>query len=550
MVFRRKIISFLFVSLSLISFFESKAQTARPNVLLFVADDMRWNYISHIDTNFILNTPAINSIAEQGADIKFYTTNSVCLPSRASIMSGLYGHNNGSMNNGQLMTHSEVRLPQLMYDNGYYVALIGKWMIEHKQPKPDFDYWLWTPNQSTYYNDTAFYFDSAVAVTEHMTDFITDSALALLSRIDTPFFLIVDHNAPHSPFIPQNQYANMYDSTTFPLPANFIEYTQNYPSYLYQFDSPMLPGGYENMLKNYIPMIKGIDEGLQKVLDELDSIEQKDNTMIIFISDNSYLIGDHRLQGKSYPYEDCMRAPLFIRYPAWFTPGTVIDSSYSLNIDLMPTILEAAGITDTAIIDGVSVHKVMTENFRRKEFLYEQFPQDTVYPSERTIEDDYFVYSRYFCTDTTEELFDRKNDPLQLNNLVHHFAYLDTLIIYRNRLDSLRMVYHDTASIDICDCSLLNPVYVNDTVTTGINGNEFSFSILPNPASNQLTVSSNQSAVFSISIYDLLGREMFHSTNNLHSEIINLKSFPSGIYFCVLKTSDGKMSEQKLVIEK
>ena len=419
-----------------------------------------------------IHTPNINRIGDEGAKIKYYSTNSLCVPGRASLLTGKYGHKTDALNNDNYPLQTLVTLPKILHAQGYYTALCGKWMLGNSSPKPEFDYWLWTPNSTSYYNDSAKYFDSVINVSGHMTDFLTDSALKLISRIDTPFFLMLDYNAPHNPSVPQLIFDSLYENSIFSLPQNWPAYNVNYPSFLYSQNSGVIfsEQAFQNTIKDYYELFHGVENATGKILDSLQSNGLLENTMVIFTTDNGFLFGEHHLRGKALPYEECMRLPLFIRFPLWYQPGTLIDSSLSLNIDIAPTILEAAGIIDTFNMDGTSIHSILTNQFKRKEFLYEQNAgiADSA-ASVRTFRDNYFQYNQYFCSDTTEELFDLVVDPFQINNLVYHYQYQDTLNNYRFKLDSLRLALDDTVEVSDMNCYLLNPSYTNIPVLYSVS---------------------------------------------------------------------------------
>lgn len=423
---------------------------------------MNWKMPDIYNNDTFIHTPNIDRIGEEGAELKYYSTNSLCVPGRTALLTGKYGHESGTLNNANYPSQTIPTIPKILHANGYYTAMCGKWMLGNPFPKPEFNYWLWAPNASTYYNDTARYFYDTISVTEHMTDFITDSALQLISRIDTPFFMYVSYNAPHAPYVPQVQFDTLYNSNTFETLPNWNPYIENYPSFLYcQGSNPFstIPE-YNHEKRDYYEMIHGVEIGTGKILDSLQANGLLENTMVIFTSDNGFLLGEHRLRGKSLPYDECMRLPLFIRYPNWFQPGTLVDSSISLNIDIAPTILDAVGIPDTFNMDGTSIHSIFTNQFKRKEFLYEQTPEAGDSSSAvRTFRDNYFQYNRYYCTDTTEELFDMLTDPYQKKNLVHHYLYQDTLNLYRLKLDSIRVALNDTGAINSTYCYLLNPAF-------------------------------------------------------------------------------------------
>lgn len=464
---------FLIVLLCSFNFQNLIAQSgnSRPNILLIITDDMSYKMLDIYNQDTFIHTPGIDRIGNEGVIVKYYSTNALCVPGRSSLLTGKYGHNTGVMNNSSFPDQNLATIPKILNDQGYYTAMIGKWMLGDFQHKPEFDYWLWTPNATTYFNDTIVYFDTSFIVQQHLTDFITDSAIQLLSRIDTPFFMMLSYNAPHYPYYPQLQFDHKYDSSFFSYPLNWLPFTKNYPSFLYDSSNTINgPQSFQNSIKNYYELMYGVEVSVGKILDSLEFYGMLDSTMVIFTTDNGFLFGEHRLRGKSFPYEECMRLPLYIRYPEWFPSGSVIDSSISLNIDIAPTILEAVGIADTFNMDGISIHSVLTNQFKRTKFLYEQRPEnsDSISSTVRTYRDNYFQYNRYYCSDTTEELFNIILDPFQKINLVHHYLYQDTLNIYRIKLDSIRINSNDTMLVSSNNCYLDNPVFTFELPTCSL----------------------------------------------------------------------------------
>ncbi len=459
----------------------SQTTTSRPNILLIMVDDLKWNTISIMDSTYPLQTPNIDRIGNEGANIKYYSTNSICIPGRTSLLTGRYGHKTGVMNNSSYLSNANITLPRVLHDSGYYTALIGKWMINFANPSPDFDYWFWSPTSSSYFNVTCQYGNSPLSTTGHLTDVLTDSAVQLISRIDTPFFLMLDHVAPHSPWISQTQFDGMFNGVNFNHPPNYERYTHNYPSYLYSDSGTVLQSNdqYQSSMRRYSEMVAGIDQSTGQLLDALTVRGLLDNTMIIFTTDNGFLIGEHKIGGKYKPYEDCIKMPLLIRYPPWFQPGTVMNNNFALNIDIAPTILDAAGNHDSSFaIDGLSVRDFNNGTKTRKKFLYEQAPPDSTVPVLRSFRDEHFQYTRYYCSDTTEELFDMQTNPYQLVNLVHDALYQNTLYQYRIKLDSIMLATADTGTFPLLPCYLKSDsvTFYTDSISATIcNGQQFNF---------------------------------------------------------------------------
>ncbi len=537
---------------------KTNGQTSRPNFLIICTDDMSKSSVSIYDTASLLPTPNINRIGEEGLNVtKYYSTNSLCIPGRASLLTGKYGHETGAVNNFTTLNTSIPTFPKILHDNGYYTALCGKWMVGSSSPKPEFDYWLWTPKKTNYFDDTCRYFDSAFVAYGHITDMLTDSVLSLISRVDTPFMIMLNHNAPHAPYISQTQFDGMFSSVNFPLPPNFPAYYKNYPSPVYDDSAFFInnAAGFETITKKYFEMVAGIDQSTGKILDSLDELGLLENTMVIFTTDNGFMIGPHHLKGKEYPYEEAIGLPLLIRYPAWFTPGSLIDSSFVINTDVTPTILEAAGISDSVyLMDGKSIHRIFNHDFNRDQFLYEVVPPtNNSIPQVRAVRTNSYQYNRYYCADTTEELFDMTSDPYQITNLVHDCNYQVILAQFRIKLDSFRIAENDTLPIsDSCNCQLMNPVYTCCIPYTQSDSAVICYNDAYNFHSLVLTATGNYSftvfdstgcdSVFHIHLSELPPKNHFFAATICSNENVNFYGTvynTTGIYTHVLTASNG-----------
>ncbi|MEI7802465.1 MAG: sulfatase-like hydrolase/transferase, partial [Bacteroidota bacterium] len=507
----------------------AQSTTPRPNILLLLTDDMKWNSATIMDSSYLLPTPNIDRIGHEGANINYYSTNSICVPGRTSLLTGLYGHRTGVMNNSSALSNDKIILPQVLHNSGYYVALIGKWMVNFANPSPDFDYWIWTPGSSSYVDIDCKFWDSSFVATGHLTDMVTDSALQLISRIDTPFFLMMSYNAPHAPWIGQPQFDGMFDATYFPQPPNPLPYTKDYPSYLYADSGKIVKTDemYQACMRNYSELMAGVNESSGKLLDALTARNLLNNTMVIFTTDNGFMIGEHKIVDKYKPYDDCMRMPLLIRYPPWFPSGTLMNENFALNIDIAPTIFDAVGIPDTFNMDGISIRKFFNSTESRSEFLYEQAPPDSANPVCRSVRDHYFQYTRYFCLDTTEELFDMVNDHLQTVNLVRDSAFKNILYQYRFKLDSIRLATDDTIVPPLFPCYLkTDPVD-----SSGVDLNLFS--VFPNPSGQYFFLQCNRKEIFQAQLFNYIGQQTESFSidfSGLSIQQIQLKNEAAGIY--------------------
>jgi hypothetical protein len=171
------------------------------------------------------------------------------------------------------------------------------------------------------------------------------------------------------------------------------------------------------------------------------------------------MLGNHWLNEKTMAYEPSMRVPLLVRYPKWFQPATTIKDQFALNLDIAPTMYEAAGITYDEPLDGVSLKRIYDGTFSRKEFYYLMLHNPIgEAPTKRCFRDEKFKYIKYSCnSDTVEELFDMVNDSLELVNLVNNHQYKFILHQYQHKLDSIKHAWQDTVTAALKDCYIENP---------------------------------------------------------------------------------------------
>lgn len=546
---QQKKTSVFYFSISLVLFlFQtslSHSQTPRPNILVILVDDMKWNSISLLNQENFLQTPNIDRIGLEGASFNYYGTNSICLPGRTALLTGKYGHITGGLNNTVYPSDTLDLLPKILFNNGYYTALCGKWDVTYPHVKPYFNYWLCSSEISSYYNDTVQYFNSEIPVPYHMTDFLTDTAATLISRIDTPFFLLMSHNAAHWQFVPQPQYEGVFDLDVFPHPGNFQFYTNNYPSFIYSNTADIVSNhwAYEYYLRNYYEMFAGVEASTGRLLDSLESRGILDNTMVIFTSDNSNFFANHFLINKRRPYEEDMRLPLLIRYPPMFPASTQMNNNFALNIDLAETVLEAAGVTDTFNMQGFSLTSLINGTNSRDAFLYELTPNPVLNePKIRTYRDTKFQYNRYYCNDTTEELFDMVLDPFQNINLVNDTAHFSVLHQYRIKLDSIRIAMFDTAVLTSCDCYLKDPLFTKDvlaTIDTTVTG---VFDLYPNPAENTLYLNSRIAEHATVTLYNVLGQKLNSTIVDFAlspNQKMNVDGLAAGVYYFNIQYTEG-----------
>jgi arylsulfatase A-like enzyme len=549
----------------IISGFSAHAQQSgsRPNIVLIIGDDMRYDTYGPTGAPAWFSSPSINRVAEEGANfVNYFCVYSLCIPSRSSIMTGLYPHNNGAYDNTAQYNSSLPTIATILDDAGYHTAMVGKFHVFYT-PQPGWDYWFSKYGETDYSDPKFNYNGQSKTIPGHTATIINDSATAVLSTIDTPFLVNIGHMIAHKTIVPEPQYEGMYAQESMPMPSNFYKYQKDYPSFLYDRGFYLFEEQLEEDYEEYFEGLMSIEENLQDVFSILEARGILENTMIIFTSDNGSLYGEHLLAGKGVPYEPSIRQPLFIRYPAWFSPGTEVTASIGLHVDLASTICEAAGIDDQPYhFQGISLHDQATGEEIRNLMLFENiklYPDegddDLPTPSIRSVRDFQYKYNRYQCSTQTEEFFDLMNDPQENTNLIRDTSYLPLIEQYRFKLDSLRMALGDTLAADTLtkDCFLKGAKKIRD-VTLQHTGDSiiFHFRLFPNPVQDEdeILLLADAGGGSEILVFNNLGQLVLSRNLTLESGMndsgIDAGQLPQGVYY-VRVSCEGKWGTRLLV---
>jgi arylsulfatase A-like enzyme len=353
----------------------NQATSRPPNVIVIMTDDQRWDCLSSAGHRFLC-TPNLDRIAAEGARFNnMFVTTSLCSPSRASFLSGLYAHNHKVLNNFTDYPSDLPSFPRQLHAAGYETAYIGKWhMGEQSDAKRSgFDYWVSHKGQGKYY-DTVFNVNGQRMVKKgYYTHRLTDMTIEWLKRDHTkPFLLIIGHKAPHGPFVPERKYAHIYDRVKIDYPATgfalagkprwikdrLVTWHGIYgPLYGFRDKFPDTSRAgvsiFGDFVRSYTATIKSVDDSVGRIDATLADTGLRDNTLLIFTSDNSFLLGEHGMIDKRTMHEESIRVPLLARYPNRIRPGTVIEQMV-LNIDLAPSILDLCSAPPLEKIDGKS----------------------------------------------------------------------------------------------------------------------------------------------------------------------------------------------------
>lgn len=413
---------------------------SRPrNVILILVDDLRHDALGFLGHPF-LKTPNIDRLGTGGVHFRnAFVTTSLCSPSRASILTGLYAHRHRVVDNNNPIPPGTVFFPQYLQAAGYETAFIGKWHMggEIDAPQPGFNRWVSFRGQGSYLPEkNGLNVDGQhVPQKGYITDELTDYALDWLKtrQSDTPFFLYLSHKAVHAEFVPADRHKGQYKDARFEPPATQADtpennrgrpmWVRNQRNSWHGVDFP-----YHSRLdvaeyyRRYCETLSAVDDSVGRILAALEARKQLDSTLILFMGDNGFAFGEHGLIDKRTAYEESIRVPLLAHCPDLFHGGTKVDGMVA-NIDIGPSILEAAGLKAPESMDGRSVLGLARGDAAgwRDSLLYEyywerNFPQT---PTMHALRTDQFKYIHYFGIWDTDELYDLAEDPLETRNLIN-----------------------------------------------------------------------------------------------------------------------------------
>ncbi|MFY0652100.1 MAG: sulfatase [Cyclobacteriaceae bacterium] len=426
----------------------------KPNIVFFLTDDHRYDCMGFLGHPF-LKTPGFDRIANEGVFFKnAFVTTSLSSPSRASILTGLYAHQHRVVDNYHEVNRDLIFFPQYLQKAGYETAFLGKWhMGNENEPQRGFDHWAAFRGQGTYYPDghgtsrivPQINYDGyningkKVPQKGYITDELTDMSLDWMNNREhkeKPFFLYVSHKGVHSDFVPRDEDRDMFKNEKWTPPADYYVTPENRagkPKWVNNQRNSRHGSDYgynledfdlEYYYKRYCEALVPIDDAVSRTLEHLEKIGELDNTLFVYMGDNGFFFGEHGLIDKRAAYETSMRVPLLMKLPkSMQNKARPVVSENVANIDIAPTLLEAAGIPKPKHMHGESFLKVVSgeQTEWRESFLYEYFwewnyPQT---PTTHALRDSRYKYIRYHGIWDTDELYDIKNDPEERYNLIN-----------------------------------------------------------------------------------------------------------------------------------
>lgn len=428
------------------------------NIVFILTDDHRHDAMGFMGHPF-LETPNLDSLAKNGVHLRnAFVTTSLCSPSRASILTGLYAHHHNVVDNNNPVRADLVFFPQLLQQAGYTTGFFGKWHMggEGDEPQRGFDKWVSFAGQGVYWPkeragaqaQTINVDGRHVPQQGYITDELTDYALDWLKTVPAaqPFFLYLSHKAVHHEFVPADRHAGRYRDKPLPIPASRLHqehapmWVQNQRNSWHGVDFPYHSNlDVASYYRRYCETLLAVDESVGRVLAALRERGQLEDTLVVYMGDNGFGFGEHGLIDKRTAYDWSMRVPLLMQCPAVLKAGTVVDQLVA-NIDLAPTLLEAAGVRPSAppAFDGHSFWPLARGESVpwRTELLYEyywerNFPQT---PTIFALRGDRYKFVRAYGVWDTDELYDLRNDPAETKNLVHDRGHASVVEEMRRKL--------------------------------------------------------------------------------------------------------------------
>ena len=436
---------------------KQETQSVRPNIIFLLTDDQRWDALGAMG-NPMIQTPHLDKLAENGIMFRnSYVTTSICCVSRASVLTGQYGSRHKIEDFGTSLKPEalEKTYPLQLQKNGYHIGFIGKYGVGNpkNQPKNRYDFWACTDKHQPVYELT----DENGNYLHH-TDKVGGDIQNFLEQFGDkgPFCLSVSFKAPHvqdrdpRQFIINPRYKELYQDIQIPVPETADpKYWNSFPDFFrtdeniarerwkLRFATPEM---YQESVKNYYRLITGVDDVVGDMMKTLEKKGLADHTVIIFMGDNGFYLGEHGMAGKWYGHEESIRVPLIIHNP--LDPekyGGKKPSQIALNIDVAPTILSLAGVESIHDMQGINLMDLVADNLPpREDFFYEHtFMGSPKIPKVEGVVSTGFKYMKY-TEHNYEELYNVKTDPRETNNLAANPEYAKKLKELRSRYEKLR----------------------------------------------------------------------------------------------------------------
>jgi arylsulfatase A-like enzyme len=534
------VLSFLFATLTGCSPGE-KEVTKRPNIIFIMSDDHAYQAISAYD-NSLIQTPNIDRIAKMGMLFtNASVTNSICAPSRATILTGKHSHINGKVDNHFPFDTTNITFPQLLQKGGYQTAMFGK--LHFGNSPEGFDQFKILPGQGAYYNpDFITKNEGEINVKGYVTDIITDMTLDWLEKErkpEQPFMLMYLHKAPHRSWLMAGRHMEDFTSRTFPEPETLFDDYEGRPAaeeaemsilkhmswsgdskifpevmdemgvpeigidklrynhetgrmdstqlktfknayakvndefkqlYKDMSEKELMQWRYQRYMQDYLGTIQAVDENVGRLLDYLEKNDLMENTIIVYTSDQGFYLGEHGWFDKRFAYNESFKTPLLVSWPGKIEPGSK-STKMVQNLDFAQTFLDVAGVEAPDDMQGESLVPLFTgkaDQWTRDAVYYHYYE----YPAEHMVNrhyalvnEDYKLIHYYYGLDYWE-LYDRKKDAHEVNNVYDDPAYAEVRERLHREMEKIREKYGDSDELS----RQYIKVFLDDVEKDGIFG--------------------------------------------------------------------------------
>lgn len=431
-------------------------KSAVQNVVFILSDDHRYDLMGFMEeAPDWLETPSLDRLAAEGAHLKnAFVSTSLCSPSRASILTGQYMHHHRVVDNQRAVPEGTVFFPSYLQAAGVQTAFVGKWHMGHDDdsPREGFDHWVSFLGQGKYFDPTLNINGARRDFEGYNADVLTGQAVEWLSEErdeKRPFFLYLSYKAVHYPFQPAMRHAGRYHGKPIPYPETMANTERNYrtaPRWVRDrrfsihgidhmetgaFDNDPVPD-FDDLYWDYCEAVHSVDENVGRVLGYLDEAGLAENTLVIYMGDNGFHLGEHGFYDKRDAYEPSIRVPMLARAPGLIEGGSVVSPMVQ-NIDIASTVMDAMGVSlpdglaQARQMDGKSFLPLLEgrEVPWRDHILYEyhwewNFPATPTLFSIRT---DRYKYVYHHGTWDIDAFYDLEEDPIERHNLIEVPGY-------------------------------------------------------------------------------------------------------------------------------
>jgi len=441
------------------------------NIIYILSDDHRYDFMGFTNKVPGLQTPGLDKMANEGLHFKnAFVTTALCSPSRASILTGQYAHTHTVVDNDAPLPANLTFFSQYLQKQGYKTGFMGKWHMGNTgdQPQPGFDHWISFQGQGRYTGNILNIDGKKVQTSadDYITDVLTDKAIAWMNEVKSgPFCLYLSHKGVHAEFEPAKRHKGMYRNLPIECPPSMYLTATDSSKTFGKFNPPQSTVNYRDIPKwvraqryswhgvdymyhgqipfdefyhLYLETLQAVDESVARMLDWVEKNGLKENTLVVYMGDNGFLFGEHGLIDKRNAYEESMRVPMLMWAPGMIKPNSTAQQMV-LGIDLAPTFLEIAGIkVKPAQMQGASMLPLLKgeKPLWRDKVFYEYY-WESAFPQTPTlfaVRGDRYKYIFNYGTWDINELYDLKEDPNEMNNLIRDPAMVKVGLELREQL--------------------------------------------------------------------------------------------------------------------